>query len=278
MKVLLAFFSNVIFNFAIGLLVAKFLGPAEYGRFALAFATAGIVQAAFFDWLRLGATRFYSERVRSEDPTLRATLDVCFGWIAFGLLSGGALLLVSGAHFALSNWLIGLALGTAIANGFFDFHTALVRARFHDKLYTRLIIVKNVLAFFLTGGSAFWFHSARIALIGGIISMIGSVVAARAALRAAIARAISSTSAGGLAAMRSCTAEKPNRPSPPASSKSSHLCNSANACGVLRSSHSASKNASPIRGAATGSAAPYQRSRIVQLSFRPCTVQSIGCR
>lgn len=183
MKVLLAFFSNVIFNFAIGLLVAKFLGPAEYGRFALAFATAGIVQAAFFDWLRLGATRFYSERVRSEDPTLRATLDVCFGWIAFGLLSGGALLLVSGAHFALSSWLIGLALGTAIANGFFDFHTALVRARFHDKLYTRLIIVKNILAFFLTGGSAFWFHSARMALIGGIMSMLGSVIAARAALR-----------------------------------------------------------------------------------------------
>jgi O-antigen/teichoic acid export membrane protein len=183
MKVLIAFFVNVIFNFAIGLLVAKFLGPAEYGRFALAFATAGIVQAGFFDWLRLGATRFYSERVRSEDPTLRATLDVSFAWIAFGLLTGGALLLASGVHFALSSSLIGLGLGVAIANGFFDFHTALVRARFHDKLYTRLIIVKNILAFCLTGGSAFWFHSARVALIGSIISMVGSVIAARAALR-----------------------------------------------------------------------------------------------
>lgn len=183
MKVLIAFFSNIIFNFVIGLLVAKFLGPAEYGRFALAFATAGIVQAAFFDWLRLGATRFYSERVRSEDPALRATLDVSFVLIALGLLIGGALLLFSGVSFSLSNWLIGLALATAISNGFFDYHTALVRARFHDRLYTRLIIVKNILAFCLTGGGAFWFHSAKMTLIGSIISLSGSVIAARASLR-----------------------------------------------------------------------------------------------
>ncbi len=183
MKVLIAFFCNIIFNFVIGLLVAKFLGPAEYGQFALAFATAAIVQAAFFDWLRLGATRFYSERVRSEDPALRATLDVSFALIACGLLIGGALLLFSGVSFALSNWLIGLALATAISNGFFDYHTALVRARFHDRLYTKLIIVKNILALCLTGGGAFWFHSAKMALIGSIISLSGSVVAARTALR-----------------------------------------------------------------------------------------------
>ena len=68
MKVLFAFFLNVLFNFAVGLVVAKFLGPEEYGRFALALATAVVVQTAFLDWLRLGATRFYSERSRGEDP------------------------------------------------------------------------------------------------------------------------------------------------------------------------------------------------------------------
>lgn len=183
MKVLIAFFFNIICNFAIGLLVAKFLGPAEYGRFALAFATAAIVQTAFFDWLRLGATRFYSERVRSEDPALRATLDASFALIAFGLVTGGALLLLSGVRFSLSRALIGLALATAISNGFFDYHTALVRARFHDRLYTRLIIVKNILALCLTGGGAFWFGSAKMALIGSIISLSGSIIAARAALR-----------------------------------------------------------------------------------------------
>lgn len=183
MKVLIAFFFNIVFNFVIGLLVAKFLGPAEYGRFALAFATAAIVQLAFFDWLRLGATRFYSERVRTEDPALRATLDVGFALVAFGLIAGGILLLLSGANFALSNGLIVLALATAVSNGFFDYHTALVRARFHDRLYTRLVIVKSILALCFTGGGAFWFGSAKMTLIGTIISLSGSVVAARAALR-----------------------------------------------------------------------------------------------
>lgn len=183
MKVLIAFFCNIIFNFVIGLLIAKFLGPAEYGRFALAFATATIVQAAFLDWLRLGATRFYSEKVRSEDPALRASLDVSFVVIAAALIVGVTLLLLSGAEFSLSPELVGLAVGIAIANGFFDYNTALVRARFHDRLYTRLVVVKNILAFGLTGGGAFWFHSARMALIGSIISISGSVIAARASLR-----------------------------------------------------------------------------------------------
>jgi len=182
MKVLAAYFVNIVCNFAIGLLVAKFLGPAEYGRFALAFAIAIAVQAAFFDWLRLGATRFYSERARSEDPALRATLDVAFVLVAFGMAIAACLLLFSGVRFALSNGLIALALVASVSNGMFDYNTALVRARFHDRLYTRLIVVKNILALLLTGGGAFWFGSAKMALIGSIISLSGSIITARASL------------------------------------------------------------------------------------------------
>lgn len=182
MTVFLAFFSNIAFNFAVGLLVAKFLGPEQYGRFALAHATAIAVQTAFFDWIRLGATRFYSERIRLEDPTLRATLDFGFAIIAIGLVAGACLLLLSGVTFALSDSLILLALGVAIVNGLFDYYTALVRARFHDRLFARLVLVKNVLTFALMGGGAFWFGSAKMTLIGGIISLAGSVFTARAAL------------------------------------------------------------------------------------------------
>ena len=182
MKVLSAFFLNVLFNFAVGLLVAKFLGPEEYGRFALALATAIAVQTAFLDWLRLGATRFYSQRSRNEDPALRATLDVAFALIAAGLAVGTTLLFMTGVRFPLSHGLIALALGAAVANGLFDFNTALVRSRFHDTLYMKLVVVKNLLALLLTGGGAFYFGSARMALIGGIVSLSGSVVVARAAL------------------------------------------------------------------------------------------------
>ena len=182
MKVLVAFFLNIAFNFVVGLLVAKFLGPEEYGRFALALATAIAVQTAFLDWLRLGATRFYSERSRGEDPALRATLDVAFSLIVTGMAVGTTLLFLTGVRFPLSQGMIALALGAAVANGLFDFHTALVRARFHDGLYIKLVIVKNLFALTLTGGGALLFGSARMALIGGVISLAGSVVCARAAL------------------------------------------------------------------------------------------------
>ena len=78
MKVLLAFLVNALFNFAIGLIVARFLGPEEYGRFALALALTVVVQTAVFDWIRLAAIRFYSERSRADTPEVRATLDVSF--------------------------------------------------------------------------------------------------------------------------------------------------------------------------------------------------------
>ncbi|WP_026606595.1 lipopolysaccharide biosynthesis protein [Methylocapsa acidiphila] len=182
MTVFFAFLGNILFNFAIGLLVAKFLGPEEYGRFALAHATAIAVQTGFFDWIRLGATRFYSERIRNEEPALRATLDYGFAVITVGLAAGAALLILSGVSFTLSNELIGLALGVAVVNGLFDYNMALVRARFHDPLFARLALVKNVLGLGLMGGGAFWFGSATMTLLGGIVSLGGAVVTARAAL------------------------------------------------------------------------------------------------
>jgi O-antigen/teichoic acid export membrane protein len=183
MTVFLVSFCNILVNFAIGLLVAKFLGPEEYGRFALAYATAIFVQTGFFDWIRFGATRFYSERIRDEEPALRATLDFGFAIIAAGLAAGASLLLFTGIRFKLSYGLIALALGAAAANGLFDYQTALVRARFDDRLFTRLVLVKNLVAFALMGGGAFLFGSAKMTLIGTIVSLGGSVVTARAALR-----------------------------------------------------------------------------------------------
>jgi O-antigen/teichoic acid export membrane protein len=183
MTIFLVSFCNILFNFAIGLLVAKFLGPEEYGRFALAYATAIFVQTGFFDWIRFGATRFYSERIRDEEPALRATLDFGFAIIAAGLAVGASLLLFTGIRFTLSYGLIALALGAAAANGIFDYHTALVRARFDDRLFARLVLVKNLVAFTLMGGGAFLFGSAKMTLIGTIVSLGGSVVTARAALR-----------------------------------------------------------------------------------------------
>ena len=60
MKIIAAFLVNAGLNFALGLLVARFLGPDEFGRYAVAMAVAVVINTAFFEWLRLSTTRFYS--------------------------------------------------------------------------------------------------------------------------------------------------------------------------------------------------------------------------
>ena len=183
MKVLFAFLVNTLCNFAIGLLVAKFLGPEEFGRFALALAIGVVLQTAFFEWIRQSAIRFYSQRSRLDSPELRSTLDFSFAAIAtfLALIAVGAIL--AGVDLPLSNALIALAVVGAIANGFFDFHTAMVRARFDDALYGRLVLTKNVVALFVTAGGAFLFHSATMALFGVCVSMAGSILIYRKKLR-----------------------------------------------------------------------------------------------
>jgi O-antigen/teichoic acid export membrane protein len=182
MRVLGAFLFNTLCNFGIGLIVAKFLGPAEYGRFALTLAIALTIQIALLDWIRLCAVRFYSERVRAAEPTIRATLDMAFALISFGIAGMAVIVAFLDTGIDPTRGLIGLALGVSIANSLFDYRTALVRARFHDGLYGRLVIIKNVFSLVLTGGAAFLFESAPMALIGGILSLTGSILTAWAAL------------------------------------------------------------------------------------------------
>ncbi len=182
MKIILPFVSNTLMNFVIGLLLARFLGPAEYGRMALALAVGQVIQTLMFDWLRLAATRFYSERARLESPELRATLDASFAVLIAALSGVAILVLLSGIEVSLSRPLLGLAVGAAVANGLFDYNTALVRARFMDGLYARIIMGKNLLSLVLTVGGAWWFGSAAMALTGVCLSMTGSLLASRRSL------------------------------------------------------------------------------------------------
>lgn len=182
MRIITAFLINTLFNFAIGLLVAKFLGPAQFGRFAMAVAIGIMIQTISLEWIRLAAVRFYSVRIREERPEFRATLDAAFAMISLVLAAIACLYVLSGADFSLSAALVALAFCAAIANGLFDYHTALVRARFNDRLYGGIIILKNVLALGLTVGGAFFYHSAAMTLTGACIAMAGSVFFVRRAL------------------------------------------------------------------------------------------------
>ena len=173
----LAFVSNALFNFLVAILVARFLGPAEFGRFAIAWAAAVLINTAGFDWLRLSAVRFYSQRTRRERPAVRATLEACFAAMAAIAALGGLTLALSGLDLPLSPGLVAMAVLTGVASGVYDLRTALARARFLDRPYVAIVLVKNGLGLALTVGGALAFGSAKIALAGACLS-IGAAMAA----------------------------------------------------------------------------------------------------
>jgi O-antigen/teichoic acid export membrane protein len=148
----------------------------------LALSVAVVLQTLVFDWLRLAATRFYSERDRIERPQIRATLDASFAALAALAVIAALLLWRLQLDLPLSHDLAALAVGVSLSNGLFDFASALVRARFHDRAYGALVIAKNLLAFTLTVGGAFLFRSANVALVGMMISVAGSLIFGRGAL------------------------------------------------------------------------------------------------
>ena len=66
---------------------------------------------------------------------------------------------------------------TGVANGLYDLRTALARARFFDRAYIEIVVVKNGLGLVLTVGGALLFGSAKIALAGACLS-VGMAMAA----------------------------------------------------------------------------------------------------
>ena len=177
MAVIAAFVMNAGLSFVLGLLIAKLLGPADFGRFALATAGAIVANTVLFEWLRLSATRFYSGRVRTDEPWIRHGLDRAY--LALGLLLLAAALFCAGLGIeAGPDSRVAVLAGTATAAlgiGVFDYHAALARARFDGKLYLGLVAVKNVLSFAMMAGAAWYLPQPAWVLAAAGVSQLLAV-------------------------------------------------------------------------------------------------------
>lgn len=186
MAVIAAFILNAALNFVVGLLIAWLLGPEAFGVFALATAGAVVLNTLLFEWLRLSATRFYSVRVRADEPWIRHGLDRAYAVLALGLFA--AAMLCAGLSLTIdpgTGSRTALTAGAALAAlgiGVFDYHAALARARFDGGLYLRLVAVKNALAFVLMTGTAWFLPQPIWVLIAAGASQFLAVVLMRTAL------------------------------------------------------------------------------------------------
>ncbi|MFN3671824.1 MAG: lipopolysaccharide biosynthesis protein [Bosea sp. (in: a-proteobacteria)] len=182
MTVLLPFIVNAGMNFVLGLLVALFLGPDEFGRYAIGAAIIVLVNTALMDWLKLSAVRFYSQAARQTQPEIRATLDVLAAGISISLCALLVAAVAAGVDVRLPAALLSAAVLAGVTAGLFDYHAAIARARFLDAAYARMILVKNLLALMLMVGGAWWLRDAAIVLLGGLVSAAASLVAVRRVL------------------------------------------------------------------------------------------------
>lgn len=182
MTVLLPFVINAGLNFVLGLLIAYFLGPAEFGRYAIGAAIIVLVNTALLDWLKLSAIRFYSLTTRETRPEIRATLDLLAAGISMTLAALLVAAVAAGIDFKLPAMLLSAAVLAGIGAGLFDYHGAIARARFLDAAYARLIIIKNVMALILMVGGAWWTRDPTVVLFGGLLSVAVALLTVRRAL------------------------------------------------------------------------------------------------
>ncbi len=183
MLIVLSFLFNTVCNVAVGILVAKRLGPENYGRFALAVLVASVIQLVVYDWVRAAAARFCSP-VAIDDPSkVRATLDTAFVLLTGILLAAGVFAILDGITFGLPVQLASMTLFAAMIIGLFDYQTTLVRGRFNDPLYARLMIGKNLLAIVFMAGGVMLVPLAEVVLTGLCLSNLGTLFLVRVLLR-----------------------------------------------------------------------------------------------
>ncbi len=179
MLVVATFLVNSAFNLALGLLVARFLGPQGFGQYAVAAALGVALNVLFLDWIRLAATRFYSADTRRDDPAVRGTLDAIFILSSLGVALTGGIALYLGLDFGLTVALAASAPAMGILNGLYDYHTALLRARFEDRSYALVVLAKNALSLTLMVGGAWWFGSPEAVAAGFVLSLAATLVLGR---------------------------------------------------------------------------------------------------
>ena len=163
MRIVVTFLLNAGLNFAVGLVIASLLGPTSYGHFAVWASTGALLATGLFDWLRLSTARFYGDAQQQAAPALRPTLDATY-MVFIALLVGGGVVAVALPALGLTAALVGAVVFTAVANGAFDFRTALARARFRDRDYAVLVIGKGVLGLACAAAAALMTHEPVVVL------------------------------------------------------------------------------------------------------------------
>ena len=183
MAIVFTFILNALLNLALGLALAGVLGSEEYGRFAVASVVTFTLAGAGFEWLRLATTRFYGEAARTGEPAVRATLNLAYLGLTAATILTALAILAFHLDTGLAPPLAAAACIAGAASGLFEYRAALARARFLNRTYTILVIVKNVLTLTLMVAAGYFLQEAVWVLAALTLAVAISLVPVERVLR-----------------------------------------------------------------------------------------------
>lgn len=182
MLLAVTFAINSVLNFVLGLLIAQFLGPEQFGLYALGAALMVLINAFSIDWLKLSTIRFYSQDKRIVEPSIRATLDGMAALCTLALIVILFTAIVAGVDLKIPTAIVAGAVAAGVIGGLFDYQQAVARAREEDAVYARMVIIKNVMALILMVGGAWLTKDPALVLVGSALSSLSALVVVRRAL------------------------------------------------------------------------------------------------
>lgn len=150
-----AFMFSALVQFALGLVVAFLLGPAQFGVYALGIAAAVLGQTLGFEWIRLAITRFHDGR---EGEGLRQRLDRVMLWLMLvcGMLS--AMFYGFGGQ---SRLVLALLPVVTFAAGFAEYRSAFLRAMLDQRGFVAMTMARNLAAIILMPLAAIYIGTAE---------------------------------------------------------------------------------------------------------------------
>ncbi|MEO8139887.1 MAG: polysaccharide biosynthesis C-terminal domain-containing protein [Gemmatimonadota bacterium] len=156
-----------VLNFCAVALYTRLLLPEEYGRYALLMASAGVIGAILFQWLRSGARRFLLS-YRDDRAAFLASLGRAYllSILTLAVLTAAMAVAVSGSQL---RWLILLGFALLVVQGWFDLNLELLLANLEPVRYGWFALGRSLLGF-ATGAALAWkgFGAVGVA-IGAVI-------------------------------------------------------------------------------------------------------------
>lgn len=168
-----AFLASALVQFALGLVMAAMLGPAEFGLYALAFAASVIGQTLLFEWVRLSITRYQGSGVGVSARLNRVLL----------VLMAGVLALALGAYLVMGERrdIVALAIAASALWGFAECRGAMLRACFAEKSYAGLLFARALASLVLMPLAAWFWPRADIVLLALMLSVLVALTVHRLA-------------------------------------------------------------------------------------------------